>query len=60
MDYKILSENTSYELQKSVNFWIGCGYVPNGNMSMKPEVSGFMVYESAEYCQPMIKRDKKP
>ena len=58
MEYKILSAQTSYKLQEYVNTWLGYGFVPHGNMSMKPEVSGFMIYEPAEYCQPMIKSDK--
>jgi hypothetical protein len=57
MEYKILSDDTAHKLQTQVNFWLEHGYVPHGNMSIKPEVNGFMNYESAEYCQPMIKHD---
>ena len=57
MEYKILTESTARELQEQVNYWLNRGFVPHGNMSMTPEKNGFMSYESAEYCQPMIKHD---
>lgn len=52
-DYRILTADSGFGLEKEVNEWISRGYKPSGSLSVK---SG--IYGNNEYCQAMIKEEE--